>query len=110
MTAVIAVGTAAAIFAIAVRGEADAGLGLGAIVGATLGALAFAVAGSAGVAFLMARSFARRVDAITAEASRYRSGDLTPSAVEFGEDELGAVGRAMDQTVRELATRNSELV
>jgi two-component system, OmpR family, phosphate regulon sensor histidine kinase PhoR len=82
---------------------------LGAIVRATLGALAFALLGSAGVAYLMTRRLGRRVGAIAAEAGRYRRGDLTPSALDFGDDELGVVARAMDQTVQDLASKINDL-
>ena len=82
---------------------------LGAIIRAALGALAFALIGSAGVAYVMTRRLGRRVSAIAAEAGRYRRGDLTPSLLDFGDDELGVVGRAMDQTVHELASKIGDL-
>jgi two-component system, OmpR family, phosphate regulon sensor histidine kinase PhoR len=82
---------------------------LGAVVRATLGALVFALAGSAAVAYVMTRRLGRRVNAIAAEAGRYRRGDLAPSTLDFGDDELGAVARAMDQTVQDLASKMSDL-
>jgi two-component system phosphate regulon sensor histidine kinase PhoR len=57
----------------------------------------------------MTRRLARRVGAIAAEAGRYRAGDLTPSPLDFGGDELGVVAKALDQTVQELALRLGDL-
>ena len=60
---------------------------------ATLGALGLALIGSAGGrAFVMTRRLGHRVRAIAAVAGRYRRGDLTPSRLDYGDDELGIVG------------------
>jgi two-component system phosphate regulon sensor histidine kinase PhoR len=79
------------------------------VLSATLGALAVALAGSAAIGYAMTRRLARRVGAIAAEAGRYRAGDLTPSPLDFGGDELGVVAKALDQTVQELALRLGDL-
>src|SRR5262245_17442359 len=54
-------------------------------------ALGAALAGSAVIAYLVSRRIGRRVAAIAGEARRYRQGDLTPSELDFGDDELGTV-------------------
>ncbi len=47
----------------------------------------------------------RRVQAIAALARRYRQGDFTRPAEDFGGDEIGAVARVLDETARDLGTR-----
>jgi len=79
------------------------------VLTATLAALGFALAGSAAIAYLLTRRLGRRVRAIAAVAERYRQGDLTPSGLDFGDDELGRVARALDESVRSLAARIADL-
>ncbi len=113
ITATLAIAIADVLFIVATGPDSDAPvrrtLAAGVIV-ATLGALAVAAVGSAAVAHVMTRRLGRRVGAFAAEAARYRRGDLTPSTVDFGDDELGTVGRAMDQSVQELASKISDLL
>ena len=47
--------------------------------------------------------------AVAAVAERYRRGDLTPPRLDYGDDELGAVARALDESVQELGRRLGEL-
>jgi two-component system phosphate regulon sensor histidine kinase PhoR len=47
----------------------------------------------------------RRVRAIAAVAERYSKGDLSRPARDFGNDEIGTVARALDETVREVDRR-----
>lgn len=47
----------------------------------------------------------RRVRAIAALAQRYRAGDFSVPARDFGHDEIGAVARVLDDTARDLGTR-----
>src|SRR5207302_6104143 len=82
---------------------------LGAIVNATLFALGLALVGAAGVAWWVSGRVGRGVGRIAAVARRYRSGDLTPPQLDFGDDELGAVARALDESVHELGRRLGEL-
>jgi two-component system phosphate regulon sensor histidine kinase PhoR len=82
---------------------------LGIILTATLVALAIALAGSGGLAYLMTRRLGRRVATIAEEARRYRRGDLTPSSLDFGDDELGTVARALDESVQDLSARIGDL-
>jgi two-component system phosphate regulon sensor histidine kinase PhoR len=76
---------------------------------ATLTALGVALAGSAGIAYLMTRRLGRRVRLIAGMAHRYREGELTPAGLDFGDDELGVVARALDGTVQNLNARMADL-
>jgi two-component system phosphate regulon sensor histidine kinase PhoR len=79
------------------------------VLTATLAALAIALSVAGAMAFLMTRRMGSRVDAIAAQARRYRRGDLSPSLLNFGDDELGTVARALDESVQDLSTRIGEL-
>jgi two-component system phosphate regulon sensor histidine kinase PhoR len=50
-----------------------------------------------------------RVRAIGAVAERYSRGDLSRPARDFGNDEIGVVARALDETVREIDRRATHL-
>jgi two-component system phosphate regulon sensor histidine kinase PhoR len=76
---------------------------------AALFASGAAAAGSAALAHWMARSVERRARTIADAARRYRDGDFTLRRLEQGDDELGTVARALDETVENLAGRISEL-
>ena len=41
-------------------------------------------------------------------AERYRRGDLSPSRLDFGDDEIGTVARTLDEAVQEVARRLAE--
>jgi two-component system phosphate regulon sensor histidine kinase PhoR len=45
---------------------------------------------------------------VAAIARRYRSGDLTPLHLDYGDDEIGAVARALDQSLQEMGHRLAE--
>ena len=51
----------------------------------------------------------RRVRAIAAVARRYSRGDMSRPARDYGRDEIGAVARALDDSVREISRRASDL-
>jgi two-component system phosphate regulon sensor histidine kinase PhoR len=51
----------------------------------------------------------RRVRAIAAVASRYSRGDMSRPARDYGRDEIGAVARALDDSVREISRRATDL-
>ena len=80
-----------------------------AVVAATLSALAIALAGAAAIAWVISGRMGQRVRSIAAVAHRYRSGDLTPPGLDYGDDELGTVARALDESVQELGRRLAEL-
>jgi two-component system phosphate regulon sensor histidine kinase PhoR len=50
----------------------------------------------------------RRVNAIAEVARRYSSGDLSRPTRDYGSDEIGAVARALDESVREIGRRSAE--
>jgi two-component system phosphate regulon sensor histidine kinase PhoR len=82
---------------------------LRAMLVAIVAALAVALVAAAATAYLVAHRIGERVRNIAAIASRYRQGDLRPAGHDFGDDELGAVARALDSAVQELAQRFEEL-
>jgi two-component system, OmpR family, phosphate regulon sensor histidine kinase PhoR len=75
---------------------------LQAVVTATLVALGFALLGAGAIAWLFSARIGRRVRLIAQVAARYRQGDLTPPRLGFGDDELGTVARALDDSVQEV--------
>jgi two-component system phosphate regulon sensor histidine kinase PhoR len=76
---------------------------------ATLTALCLALVGAAALAWLISGRIGERVRAVASVARRYRSGDLTPPALDFGDDELGTVARVLDESVQELGRRLTDL-
>jgi two-component system phosphate regulon sensor histidine kinase PhoR len=78
---------------------------LQAVLTATMTALALALVGGAGIAWLLSARIGRRVRVIARVAERYRRGDLTPPRLGFGDDELGIVARALDESVQEVGRR-----
>jgi two-component system, OmpR family, phosphate regulon sensor histidine kinase PhoR len=74
----------------------------------TLRALGVAFLGATLIAWLLSARIGERVRQIAALAGRYRAGDLTPSRLDFGDDELGAVARSLDESVHEVGRRLAE--
>ena len=79
------------------------------VLSATLAALGLALLGGAAVAGILAGRIGQRVRAIAWIAQRYREGDLTPPRLDYGDDELGVVARALDDSVHELGSRLQDL-
>jgi two-component system phosphate regulon sensor histidine kinase PhoR len=78
------------------------------ILTATLAALSFALVGAAVIAWIFSARIGRRVRLIAQLADRYRHGDLTPPRLGFGDDELGTVARALDDSVQEVGRKLAE--
>jgi two-component system phosphate regulon sensor histidine kinase PhoR len=76
---------------------------------ATMTALGIALLGAAAIAFVISSRMGQRVRAIATVASRYRRGDITPARMDFGDDELGAVARTLDESVQQLGRRLADL-
>jgi two-component system phosphate regulon sensor histidine kinase PhoR len=78
---------------------------------ATVAGIAFALAAPVAVvlAWLFSTLVSRRVQRIAAVARRYSTGDLTRPPYDYGDDELGAVARVLDDSVQELGRRLGEL-
>jgi len=51
----------------------------------------------------------RRLTAIAATARRYASGDLSRPSHDYADDEIGTVARVLDESIRELGRRLTEL-
>ncbi len=68
----------------------------------TLAALGMALVGGAVIAWIFSARIGRRVRLIADLARRYQRGDLTPPRLGFGDDELGTVARALDESVQEV--------
>src|SRR5438132_821687 len=75
---------------------------------ATLSALALALIGGAVIAWLFSARIGKRVRLIARVARRYREGDLTPSNLGFGGDELGTVAQVLDESVQEVGRQLRE--
>jgi two-component system phosphate regulon sensor histidine kinase PhoR len=78
---------------------------LRAILIASVTALVVALLGGAAIAWLFSARIGRRVRLVASLAQRYRSGDLTPPGLGFGDDELGTVASALDESVQEVGRR-----
>ncbi len=79
------------------------------VVNATLLALGVALVAAAGLSWTVSVRLGLRMRRIAAVARRYRTGDLTPAQLDFGDDEMGTVARALDESVHELGRRLGEL-
>jgi len=77
-------------------------------ISATLVALNVALISALIIGWVFASRIGQRVRAIAAVATRYRSGDLSPAPVDYGEDELGAVARALDDSVQVVGRQLTE--
>jgi two-component system phosphate regulon sensor histidine kinase PhoR len=81
---------------------------LQAVLTATLAALGLALIGAAAIAWFLSTRIGGRVRLIARVAERYRQGDLAPAQLAFGDDELGTVARALDDSVQEVGRRLTE--
>ena len=75
------------------------------IVGTGLGV---AFIGAALIAWVFSARIGHRVRNIADVARRYQSGDLTPTRMDFGDDELGIVARSLDASVQDVGRRLTE--
>jgi two-component system, OmpR family, phosphate regulon sensor histidine kinase PhoR len=76
---------------------------------ATLVALGVALALALALAWVVSSLLAARLQSLAATARRYGRGDLSRPSGEYGDDEIGQLGRALDDSFRELSRRIGEL-
>jgi len=81
---------------------------LGGTLSATLVALNVALISALLIGWRLSSHIGGRVKAVAAVASRYRDGDLSPAGLDYGEDELGTVSRALDESVQAVAHQLAE--
>jgi two-component system phosphate regulon sensor histidine kinase PhoR len=62
-----------------------------------------------GLAWGASRLLSRRVRAIARVAQRYAGGDLSQPARDYGNDEIGAVARVLDDSVHQIGRRAADL-
>jgi two-component system phosphate regulon sensor histidine kinase PhoR len=105
--ALIALGAAGAV--LLTSGAPINGGGLQPLLVAAMAGLAAALVASGVLAAALTRGLQHRVSAITEAAQRYREGEFVRSRVDYGEDEVGAVARALDDSIHELGARLAEL-
>ena len=75
---------------------------------ATAVALNIALVSALLIAWLFSSRIGQRVRSIAAVASRYRGGDLAPARLDYGDDELGTVARALDDSVQVVGRQLAE--
>ena len=78
------------------------------ILTATLAALSLALVGAGAIAWIFSARIGRRVRRVAQLAERYQKGDLTPPLLGFGDDELGTVARALNDSVQEVGRKLAE--
>jgi two-component system phosphate regulon sensor histidine kinase PhoR len=87
----------------------DVNAQLATIGSATVLALMAALVAAFILSWIFSAPLARRVEAVAAVAQRYSAGDFSRPAYDYGQDELGAVARALDGAAQELGRRIDDL-
>ena len=82
---------------------------LASVLRIALFAFAIGLGAASALAWGASLLLSRRVRAIAAVAQRYAAGDLSRPTRDYGNDEIGAVARALDDSVREIGRRAAEL-
>jgi two-component system phosphate regulon sensor histidine kinase PhoR len=75
---------------------------------ATLIALSIALIAALLIGWRFSSRIGQRVKAVADVAGRYREGNLSPAGLDYGEDELGSVARALDESVQAVARQLTE--
>jgi two-component system, OmpR family, phosphate regulon sensor histidine kinase PhoR len=78
------------------------------VLTATLTALGVALAAAVAIGWMFSSRVGRRVRAIAEVANRYRAGDLSAARLDYGDDELGIVARALDDAVQVVGRQLAE--
>ena len=87
----------------------DVNAQLATIGSATVLALMAALVAALILSWVFSAPLARRVEAVADVARRYSAGDFSRTAHDYGQDELGAVARALDNAAQELGRRIDDL-
>src|SRR5436190_573548 len=87
----------------------DVNAQLATIGSATALALMAALVAALILSWMFSAPLARRVEAVAAVARRYSAGDFSRPAHDYGQDELGAVARALDGAAQELGRKIDDL-
>lgn len=72
-------------------------------------ALGIGLLAALGLSWAASSLLSRRVSAIARVAQRYAAGDVSHPSRDYGSDEIGTVARVLDDSVREVARRATEL-
>jgi two-component system phosphate regulon sensor histidine kinase PhoR len=72
-------------------------------------ALGVALPIALGLSWLASAILSKRLRDVSAAARRYAAGELPHPGAGYGDDEIGQLGRTLDESVRELARRMAEL-
>jgi two-component system phosphate regulon sensor histidine kinase PhoR len=83
----------------------DVRLQVRAVLTSTLTAFAIALIGAGLLAWILSSRIGQRVRLVADVARRYQQGDLTPPRIGFGDDEIGTVAQALNQSVQEVGRR-----
>jgi two-component system phosphate regulon sensor histidine kinase PhoR len=89
--------------------EADVQQQLRAVFPLILLAIVAGLAVALAVAWVLAARLSQRVRAMATVSARYAAGDFQRPPIEYGDDELGTVARALDGVVQVLGQRVTEL-
>jgi two-component system, OmpR family, phosphate regulon sensor histidine kinase PhoR len=87
----------------------DVNAQLATIGSATALALVAALVTALILSWVFSAALARRVEAVASVATRYSAGDFSRPALDYGQDELGAVARALDAAAQELGRKVDDL-
>jgi two-component system phosphate regulon sensor histidine kinase PhoR len=79
-----------------------------AVLTVIVAALGLALLGAAVISWAFSSRIGQRVRTIAGVARRYRGGDLSPSGLDYGDDELGTVARALDDSVQVVGRQLAE--
>ena len=71
-------------------------------------AVVWALIAATVLAAVSARTLARRIETLADVAERYETGAPLPAAADYGSDELAAIARALNDSIREVGSRTSE--
>jgi two-component system phosphate regulon sensor histidine kinase PhoR len=81
---------------------------LAAVRRSSLAAMAVGLVAALAVAWSVSALLSRRVRAVADLAERYSAGELSPSTLDYGTDEIGLVARVLAESMRDVGSRATE--